>query len=373
MSVTDDFGGLLLQTMLGSANKAAKIAVRCRGDDVFDATMINRKSDKIKGNTVEADSVTLADVLIQETIQLDLETALPQLRGNVYGEESGMFYTKEGNQIEISCREGQGQLSLLLESVIGSENYELSAELAAIVYSPLKRYSQEELGCNVPPGMITDADDVAVVLDPLDATSKYLKGLMNGASGNVLEDEAGCLATTTILIGAFRISTGQPVCGVAMQPFSTCTGNPANWQSRVFWGILERSGENCGRRLWGSIPNSNHNLRDSSLIVHSKSESKEILHKLQSVGQCKVVPGAGFKILCVVRRLAKAFVLSLPTTYAWDTCGPHAIVEAMGGSLVDSKGEPITYRVNHSAAHPNGILATLDSATANRILGVLSA
>lgn len=33
-----------------------------------------------------------------------------------------------------------------------------------------------------------------------------------------------------------------------------------------------------------------------------------------------------------------------PTTYCWDTCGPHAILRALGGDIISAaSGLPITY------------------------------
>lgn len=45
--------------------------------------------------------------------------------------------------------------------------------------------------------------------------------------------------------------------------------------------------------------------------------------------------GAGHKILAVIRGLCDAYVLSKGTTFEWDTCGPHAILKALGGGVVE--------------------------------------
>lgn len=132
-----------------------------------------------------------------------------------------------------------------------------------------------------------------------------------------------------------------------------------------------------GHRFWGELSNTNAQRvdsqhRDSSLtIVHSKNEKSDVLEALKSLGKTIPVGGAGYKLLIVVRELADAFVLSLPTTYPWDTCGPHAIIGAMGGSVVDSYGKDILYSVENSKAHDSGIFASLSSELRNQILTLL--
>lgn len=68
----------------------------------------------------------------------------------------------------------------------------------------------------------------------------------------------------------------------------------------------------------------------------SSSEDTHLIEKLQSSSEWKVlhVAGCGYKLLCVIDGLADAFVLSRPSTYKWDTCGPQAILMAMGGNIV---------------------------------------
>jgi inositol polyphosphate 1-phosphatase len=44
--------------------------------------------------------------------------------------------------------------------------------------------------------------------------------------------------------------------------------------------------------------------------------------------------GAGYKQLCVACGDADMYVLSKGSTFRWDTCGPHAILRALGGGIV---------------------------------------
>lgn len=45
--------------------------------------------------------------------------------------------------------------------------------------------------------------------------------------------------------------------------------------------------------------------------------------------------GAGYKCLVVTKAKADLYVLSLSNTHFWDTCGPHAILAAEGGGIVN--------------------------------------
>lgn len=45
--------------------------------------------------------------------------------------------------------------------------------------------------------------------------------------------------------------------------------------------------------------------------------------------------GAGYKCLVVAKSKADLYVLSLPNTHFWDMCGPHAILAALGGGIVN--------------------------------------
>ena len=44
--------------------------------------------------------------------------------------------------------------------------------------------------------------------------------------------------------------------------------------------------------------------------------------------------GAGNKLLFTALGLADAYVNSQPSTYRWDTCGPHAILRSIGGGII---------------------------------------
>ena len=72
----------------------------------------------------------------------------------------------------------------------------------------------------------SDLSELAVWIDPIDATSQYIKG------GQGLEEEGvptKGLPVVTVLLGAFLKSSGQPVLGVVNQPFATAGGGRHHW------------------------------------------------------------------------------------------------------------------------------------------------
>jgi inositol polyphosphate 1-phosphatase len=74
------------------------------------------------------------------------------------------------------------------------------------------------------------------------------------------------------------------------------------------------------------------------IVALSGSESLNLKSQLRSAGYTVAeVAGAGYKQLCVARGDADMYVLSKGSTFRWDTCGPHAILRALGGGIVSYK------------------------------------
>lgn len=71
------------------------------------------------------------------------------------------------------------------------------------------------------------------------------------------------------------------------------------------------------------------------MVVTSAFEDKQLQSILQSKYDVVHTAGAGYKCLMVAKGLADLYVLSLQNTHFWDTCGPHAILAAQGGGIVD--------------------------------------
>jgi inositol polyphosphate 1-phosphatase len=74
------------------------------------------------------------------------------------------------------------------------------------------------------------------------------------------------------------------------------------------------------------------------IAVLSGSEDSNLSCRLRSAGYVVAeASGAGYKELCVARGDADLYILTKGSTFRWDTCGPHAILRALGGGIVSYK------------------------------------
>jgi len=72
------------------------------------------------------------------------------------------------------------------------------------------------------------------------------------------------------------------------------------------------------------------------VVLLSGSEGSKLKSHLRSAGYIVAeVAGAGYKQLCVACGDADVYILSKGSTFRWDTCGPHAILRALGGGIVN--------------------------------------
>lgn len=71
------------------------------------------------------------------------------------------------------------------------------------------------------------------------------------------------------------------------------------------------------------------------VVVLSGNENSNLKSQLRLAGYTVAeAAGAGYKQLCVARGDADIYVLSKGSTFKWDTCGPHAILRALGGGIM---------------------------------------
>jgi len=106
------------------------------------------------------------------------------------------------------------------------------------------------------------------------------------------------------------------------------------WSGRYVWGVayngLSVHSASC------QLPDATPDLSLASRsVVTSTSENAQILHRLSRKFAVEYAAGARYKILCTADQLVTSYVLSQSNTFKWDTCGPHAILLAKGGGIVD--------------------------------------
>jgi len=103
------------------------------------------------------------------------------------------------------------------------------------------------------------------------------------------------------------------------------------WKGRHFWGVCAKD-----QLFHSSVPRPIR-LLEKKVVIMSRSEDSEIIQKLGNKLDVKFSSGAGYKVLCVILGLADLYVLSKDSTHFWDTCGPHAILRALGGGIKSFK------------------------------------
>ena len=302
---------------------------------------MEEKTGTEKNAKFEQDFKTLADVLIQETVKNEVRKAFPELGDSILGEESNKFTNKLGNCLTVEVKDTMEETKELLVKVL--DNNQIAASLLA-----QQVHAEVALDTNTLEGQSCDLDcsldDLAVWIDPIDATSQYI----NGGEGY---DEEGLpikgLPVVTVLLGAFLKSSGVPVLGVVNQPFAAGGG-------RQHWSVQ------TSEQGWLHSPSlrPQPNSRTRPLLLIGSSESPQLLKKLSEHWRIVRAGGAGHKLLMVSLGLADLYVNTGPSTFQWDTCAPHALLDATGGGLLDCRGKQIRYSTNkETVANSEGVVA----------------
>lgn len=142
------------------------------------------------------------------------------------------------------------------------------------------------------------------------------------------------LHCVSVLIGAFDITTGQPLVGVINQPFWKYDAIKGRWNGRFFWGLSMK--ETCVSTLTRyPLPRTDDNFPKRPTVILSSNEDKTVISKLKTKFNTISGAGAGYKLLCVALGNADAYLLSKDSVHLWDLCGPHSILNSLGGGIVN--------------------------------------
>nr|XP_041567549.1 inositol polyphosphate 1-phosphatase [Taeniopygia guttata] len=316
----------LLPALVAVSQKAAEVARLCRAEEPLLRLRPAEKSGPERNARFQRDFKTLADVLIQELIKHDLGTQFPELRGHIHGEESSEFRDAQGGTVTVRVCATPGDTVALLLAVLGPEQTRAAELLAEAVHREVTLGDTELDG--IDPGV--SPGDLGIWIDPIDSTNEFIGGREDVAPIDGIAPEG--LRSALVLVGAFDRHSGVPVLGVINEPFFQRDPQTHRWQGRYHWGVAHGDTRLCS--LSPPLP------RPRPRVVLSRAESAAVRGALGSLGGGPplLAAGAGYKLLCVALGLADAFVLSLPTTFAWDSCAPHAILRALGGGVVALEG-----------------------------------
>ncbi|XP_032939290.1 inositol polyphosphate 1-phosphatase isoform X1 [Catharus ustulatus] len=316
----------LLAALVAVSQKAAEVARLCRAEEPLFRLLVAEKTGPERNARFLQDFKTLADVLIQEVIKHDLGTQFPELRGHIHGEESNEFRDAEGGTVTVRVGATPGDTAALLLAVLGPEHARAAELLAQTVHREVTLGDTELAG--IDPGV--SPGELGIWIDPIDSTNEFIAGREDVAAVDGVAP--GGLRSALVLVGAFERSTGVPVLGVINEPFFQRDPQSRRWQGRYHWGVAHGDTRLCS--LSPPAP------RPCPRVVLSRAEGAAVRGALGSLGGGPPLfaAGAGYKLLCVALGLADAFVLSQATTFAWDSCAPHAILRALGGGVVALEG-----------------------------------
>ncbi|XP_026755389.2 inositol polyphosphate 1-phosphatase [Galleria mellonella] len=303
----------VLKVLINASEKAACIARSCCNGASDEVLLVAEKGEGEANARFDKDFKTIADVLAQESAKSEIGVHSPKLAQNTRGEECS-----EIGGIYIKLQETSEKTAELLSSLVTPS---VAKRMSEAAHTPVTL--SLDLPKNLEP---IDVNDLGVWIDPIDATGEFISGVRGQAN-------AGCgLPCVTVLIGAYLISTGEPVMGVINQPFYN------NGKGRIIWGVNYASTKEWGTTETKSVAHSN-------IVLMSSAENLDVVNKLKKADlEVKSVPGAGHKLLKVALGEAGIYIVSKGTTFRWDTCAPHSILRAMGGDIVSfNTHTPITY------------------------------
>ncbi|XP_055677836.1 inositol polyphosphate 1-phosphatase [Lutzomyia longipalpis] len=316
----------VVRALVDVSEKAANIARLCRENgDIFELLVEEKSKDEANPRFVR-DFKTLADVLIQEMVRHDIGQVFPDMKDNIRGEESSTFTNTLGETITVEVCDSLEETANLLEKVLNG-NKLVADLLAAEVHRDIKT---DEGQCIEDLGGEIVACDVGIWVDPIDATAEYVQGKERPTVvPNIVASGLRCV---TILLGVYEIESGRPIVGVINQPFHMEKESGGGYSGKIYWGVamdgLKRSnippreGEAAGRK---------------KVAILSSAENKKYIYYLRDTLGYSIVfsAGAGHKILKLILGDADLYLVSTGSTYKWDTCGPQAILRALGGGLIN--------------------------------------
>ncbi|XP_032441234.1 3'(2'),5'-bisphosphate nucleotidase 1 isoform X1 [Xiphophorus hellerii] len=270
------------------------------------------------------DLQTLADRLAQKSICASLSRRFPKV--TIIGEE------------DLPCEEVQEDM------IENGQAEEILQKSCPKEYEALK---EEEL---------------VVWVDPLDGTKEYTEAssclhlqAVDQKPHKELDKTHSTairlLDNVTVLIGIAY--GGRAIAGVINQPFYNYQLGSGAALGRTMWGVLGLGA--FGFQLQ-EVP------ADKRIVTTTRSHSnKTVTDCVNAMEPHNVirVGGAGNKIIQLIEGKASAYVFASPGCKKWDTCGPEAILHAVGGKLTDMFGNPYHYNADVKHMNSAGVLATL--------------
>jgi len=218
-------------------------------------------------------------------------------------------------------------------NVISEEHDEVAVDMSKIPTASIHNAEVEE---KVTTDQELPADEVAVWIDPLDATQEYTENLKQ-------------YVTTMVCIAV----KGKPTIGIIHKPFEGITAWGWAGEDVLSKVVLDDVSKNTG--------NVHSDLSTARIIVsrsHSGSVNETAQKTLGSGITVTPAGGAGYKAWEVIKGAQDAYIHTT-LIKKWDICAPAAILTALHGKLTTLDGEAIDYGKAEEAKNKGGLLATL--------------
>jgi fructose-1,6-bisphosphatase/inositol monophosphatase family enzyme len=264
------------------------------------------------------DVVSVADVHLQELIYTTLSAKKYLAKFTV--EATGRY----------CAFELVGEEAIKHNPDSASSDYRFDAYIAAAETSEQVKEATTLLQ-GVPKTKIGPHDSYSVIIDPIDATSAFVKGQRDAPM---------------TLIGIAK--NGIPIGGVAVRVFDQAKNGSLS--ASLSWCVIGGPCVLDGLAL-ATLPAVTETAAPFR-VTHSPSTStathKDVLARLGTVPKVALIPavGAGHKLMMVVHAAAAARGVKLPHSYGeaevfasttglhlWDTCAAHSFVRWFGGEI----------------------------------------
>jgi len=223
-------------------------------------------------------------------------------------------------------------------TVISEEHGEKDVDLTKVPLADIHNAEVEQL---VGPGYEVPVEEVAVWIDPLDATQEYTENLKE--------------YVTTMVCVAVK---GKPTIGVIHKPFTKTTA----WG----WAGEDVVSKNVQEDFNSGLTKIRDDVTKARIIV-SRSHPGEVKKQLEAAMGLGInithAGGAGFKSWEVIKGLQDVYVHST-LIKKWDICAPAAILgalkaEGVQGRLTTLSGKEIDYSTAEEAKNSEGVIASL--------------
>lgn len=205
--------------------------------------------------------------------------------------------------------------------------------------------------------VLVPAEALAVWIDPLDGTKEFTQGRW---------------AFVTVLVGiAVR---GQPAFGVIGEPYADGGSGRLLWGGQATGVFVFAPASGVHRPLPPPADEGAARARAVASLSRSAGAVDDALSRLEAQGLVRSreqAGGAGYKAACVVEGRAAFWIFPPAGTSRWDTCAPQALIEAVGGALVDGFGARIEYDPAASSYdNRRGVVACRDRAAVEAVVRV---